>query len=110
MTKKDKALIELDYLSWMSSESEKRGYQLNEIGDVVRCYENRMKSFKNKAMRELKENEASYKAGIMTVLDNPDYYGLKRKPKPVDWSHYDAAKVEADKIMNQRAIEIVRNL
>jgi len=56
MTEKDKVLIELDYLSWMSSESEKRGFQLNDIGNVVRRYENRMKVFKNKAKRELKED------------------------------------------------------
>ena len=55
-------------------------------------------------------NETSYQAGIKAVLDNPDYYGLKRKPKPADWRHYDAARIESDKIMNQRAIEIVRNL
>lgn len=55
-------------------------------------------------------NEASYEAGIRSVLNNPDYYGLKRKAKPADWSRWDAARAESDKIMNQRAIEIVRSL
>lgn len=86
----DDTLAITDILAWLEKKGDQKPTNWNPTQDQL--------------------NEASYEAGIRSVLNNPDYYGLKRKPKPADWSRWDAARTESDKIMNQRAIEIVRSL
>ena len=54
MKKTTEAQIVLSYSGWLYDEAKKTGHSLNQIGDVVRRYENRIKATKKSLFRELK--------------------------------------------------------